>query len=113
MIEKNPDLVRRVATGVARGWVAGAKDREGAIAAVTKRDRLLKPATELARMNWVIDRLIQTPAVKENGIGHVSADRMIKGIAVLKEGFQLSTTPALDQVYDSRFVPAAADRKFS
>jgi NitT/TauT family transport system substrate-binding protein len=113
MVEKNPDLVRRVATGVARGWVAGAKDREGAIAAVTKRDRLLKPATELARMNWVIDRLIQTPAVKENGIGHVSPDRMTKGIAVLKEGFQLSTTPALDQVYDSRFVPAAADRKFS
>ena len=113
MIEKNPDLVRRVATGVARGWVAGAKDREGAIAAVTKRDRLLKPATELARMSWVIDKLIQTPAVKEHGIGHVSAERMTKGIAVLKEGFQLPTLPVLEQVYDSRFLPPAADRKFS
>ncbi|HEY0568497.1 MAG TPA: ABC transporter substrate-binding protein [Xanthobacteraceae bacterium] len=113
MIQKNPDLVRRVATAVARGWVAGAKDREGAIAAVTKRDRLLKPATELARMNWVIDKLIQTSAVKENGIGHVSAERMTKGITVLKEGFQLASLPALDEVYDSRFLPPAADRKFS
>jgi NitT/TauT family transport system substrate-binding protein len=113
MIEKSPDLVRRVATGVARGWVAGAKDRDGAIAAVTKRDRLLKPATERARMDWVIDRLIQTPAVKENGIGYVSTERMTKGIAVLKDGFQLATLPALDQVYDSRFIPPAADRKFS
>jgi NitT/TauT family transport system substrate-binding protein len=112
MIEKNPDLVRRVALATARAWVAGAKDRDGAIAAVAKRDRLLKPATELARMSWVIDKLIMTPAVKENGIGHVSTERMTKGIAVLKEGFQLAAAPALDQVYDSRFLPPAADRKF-
>jgi NitT/TauT family transport system substrate-binding protein len=112
LIEKNPDLVRRVALASARAWVAGAKDRDGAIAAVTKRDRLLKPATELARMSWVIDKLIMTPAVKENGIGFINTERMNKGMGVLKEGFQLSAVPTLDQVYDPRFLPPAADRKF-
>jgi len=112
-IEKNPDLVRRVALAVARAWVAAARERDAAIAAVTKRDRLLKAATERLRMDWVIDRLILTPSVRQNGLGHVSAERMTKGIAVLKEGFGLAKAPSLDQVYDGRFLPPPADRKFA
>jgi len=112
-IEKNPDLVRRVALGTARAWVAAARDRDAAIAAVTRRDRLLRPATERHRMDWVIDRLILTPAVRQNGLGHVSPERMTKGIGVLKDGFGLAAAPSLDQVYDGRFLPPLADRKFA
>jgi NitT/TauT family transport system substrate-binding protein len=111
VLQKNPDLVRRVALGVARAWVAAARDRDAAIAAVTKRDRLLKAATERQRMDWVIDRLIRTPEVRQNGIGHIDAERMTRGIGVLKEGFGLAAAPALAQVYDGRFLPSAADRK--
>ena len=50
VVESNPDLVRRVAVAVARSWGAAANDRAGAIAAVTKRDGLLKAETERARM---------------------------------------------------------------
>jgi NitT/TauT family transport system substrate-binding protein len=113
MIEKNPDLVRRVATGVARSWVASARDRAAAINAVVKRDRLLNPETERKRMDWVIDRLILTPAVRANGIGHIDQERMKKGIAVLKDGFQIATMPTFEQIYDTRFLPSAADRKFT
>jgi NitT/TauT family transport system substrate-binding protein len=112
-IEKNPDLVRRVALGVARAWVTAARERDAAIAAVTKRDRLLRPATERQRMDWVIDRLILTPAVRQNGLGYVDPERMAKGLGVLKEGFSLASLPSLDQVYDRRFLPPLADRKFS
>lgn len=112
-IEKNPDLVRRVATAVARAWVASARDRAAAINAVAKRDRLLNPSTERKRLDWVIDRLILTPSVRANGLGYIDAARMTKGIGVLKDGFQLATAPTLEQVYDGRFLPPIADRKFA
>ena len=111
MVEKNPDLVRRVAIAVARSWAAAAKDRAAAIAAVTKRDGLLKAGTERARMDWVLDKLVLTPNVRQNGISHMDAQRMARGINVLKEGFQLSSAPTMEQIYDSRFLPPANDRK--
>lgn len=113
VLQKNPDLVRRVAAATARTWVAGNKDRPAAIAAVMKRDRLLKQDTELARMSWVYDKLILTPAVKQNGLGHIDTARVTNGINVLKEGFNLAQAPTLEQVYDGRFLPPVADRKFA
>jgi NitT/TauT family transport system substrate-binding protein len=112
-LEKNPDLVRRMAIAVARSWAAAAKDRAGAINAVTKRDGLLKATTERARMDWVLDHLVLTPNVRQNGIGNMDAQRMERGINLLKEGFQLATAPTMDQIYDSRFLPPAADRKLA
>jgi NitT/TauT family transport system substrate-binding protein len=112
MIASKPDLVRRVAMAVARSWVAGARDREAAIAAVTKRDGLLRAANERQRMDWVIDRLILTPAVRENGLGYFDPERMRKGLGVLAEGFQLATAPTFEEVYDGRFLPPSSDRKF-
>jgi NitT/TauT family transport system substrate-binding protein len=113
LIEKNPDLVRRLALAVARGWVASAKDRAAAINAVTKRDGLLKATTERARMDWMIDRLVLTPNVQKNGLGWMDSQRMERGLTVLKEGFQLTAAPTMDQIYDDRFLPPAADRKIA
>jgi len=110
VLEQNPDLVRRCAIAVARSWAAAAKDRAAAINAVTRRDGLLKASTERARMDWVLDHLVLTPNVRQNGIGNMDAQRMARGINILKEGFQLATAPTMDQIYDSRFLPPANDR---
>src|SRR6478735_5057181 len=100
VVEKNPELVRRVALAVA-------------ISAVTKRDGLLKAETERARMDWVLDKLVLTPNVRQNGIGNMNQERMERGINVIKEGFQLTTAPTMEQIYDGRFLPPAADRKLA
>ena len=99
-----------MALAVARSWVASARDRAGAIAAVTKRDRLLIPATERLRMDWVIDKLVMTPSVRANGLGYAEPTRLARGIEVLKQGFQLATPPTVAQVFDDRFLPPVADR---
>src|SRR5262245_45084239 len=111
VLEGNPELVKRVAVAVARSWGATAKNRAAAISAVTKRDGLLKADTERARMDWVLDRLVLTPNVRQNGIGNMDAQRMARCINVLKEGFQLPSAPTMEQIYDPRFLPPAADRK--
>jgi NitT/TauT family transport system substrate-binding protein len=113
MIAKNPDLVRRVALGVARAWVAADRDRKAAIASVTKREKLLRPDIELRRMSWVIDRLIKTDEVKKNGIGYIEESRLTNGLKVLAEGFKMPKTPTVKDIYDGRFLPPAADRQFA
>jgi NitT/TauT family transport system substrate-binding protein len=74
---------------------------------------LLRPETELARMSWVIDRLIKTPAIKQNGLGFIEEDRLVQGLKVLGEGFKLPKPVSVGEIYDGRFLPPAADRKFS
>ncbi len=113
IIQKNPDLVRRVAIASSRAMVAGAKDRDAAIAAVTKRDRLLDAKTERQRLDWVYDRLILTESVKKNGMGYVDPERMSRGLNLLAQGFQLSPAPTMATLFDDRFLPPLSDRKFA
>jgi NitT/TauT family transport system substrate-binding protein len=112
LIAKNPDLVRRMTLAVARAWVASARNRAAAIAAVTRRDRLLVSATEAARLDWVIDRLVLTPAVRQHGLGYAEPARLAEGIRVLQQGLQLAKVPTVAEVFDTRFLPPAAERMF-
>jgi NitT/TauT family transport system substrate-binding protein len=113
LIDKNPELVKRMALGCARAWVAADKDRQAAIAAVAKRERLLRPEVELARISWVLDRLIKTPEVKQNGIGFIDEKRMTDGMKILADGLKFTKPVAVGDIYDGRFLPPMADRKFS
>jgi NitT/TauT family transport system substrate-binding protein len=112
MIEKNPDLVKRVVAATAKVWIAGAKQRAEAINAVMKRDPLLDPKIERARLDFVYAKHVLTPRVLKGGLGQMDADRMAKGIALLKEGFDMPTTPTMDDVYDGRFLPPHKDLMF-
>jgi NitT/TauT family transport system substrate-binding protein len=111
-IAKHPDLVRRMTLAVARGWITSARDRAAAIAAVTRRDRLLVAATEKARLDWVLDRLVLTPSVRQHGLGHADPARLAAGIGVLKQGLQLAKPPSVAQVFDTDFLPPVAERMF-
>jgi NitT/TauT family transport system substrate-binding protein len=43
----------------------------------------------------------------------MNQERMERGINVIKDGFQLTTAPTMEQIYDGRFLPPAADRKLA
>lgn len=113
VIEKNPDLVRRVTAAVTEAWIYASKHKPEAIQAVVKREPLLKPQVELDRLGWVFDKLILTDNVKKNGLGAVSIPRVEHALTLIKEGFQLPVTPTVDQVYDGRFAPPEKDRKIA
>ena len=107
---RDPDLVRRMALAVARGWVAASGSRAAAIDAVVARNQLLDTPTELARLNWVYDKLILTANVRQNGLGAVSTDRIARAIGFIREGLNFSSAPTVEALYDPRFMPPAGDR---
>ncbi len=113
VIEREPDLVRRVVAAITESWIYGSAHREEAISAVTARERLLDPTVELARLSWVLDRLILTPNVKTNGLGSFEMPRLTDGIELIRRGFDFAKSPAVETVYDGRFMPPLKDRTFA
>jgi NitT/TauT family transport system substrate-binding protein len=111
MIEKEPDLCRRVALATARAWKASVKDPAATIATVVKREPLLQTKVEVARLEWVINKHVLTDNVRAHGLGNLDPARMAAGIAIIKEGFGLAAVPELSQYYDDRFLPDMAERK--
>jgi NitT/TauT family transport system substrate-binding protein len=110
MIKDKPDVVKRMALGIARSWVSASKNRDAAIDAVMKRDKLLNPKIERARMDWVIDRLIRTENVRKNGLGAFEMKRVEDSIAVLKDGLELPHAPTPQTLLNLDFMPPQSER---
>jgi NitT/TauT family transport system substrate-binding protein len=102
-----------VVAAITESWIYGSAHREDAINAVTARERLLDPTVELARLSWVLDRLILTPNVKTNGLGSFEMPRLMEGIELVRSGFDFAKSPAVETVYDGRFMPPLKDRTFA
>jgi NitT/TauT family transport system substrate-binding protein len=111
IIEKDPDLCRRVTLAVTRAWKGSAKDPDTTIAMIVKREALLQAKVEIERLKWVMNKHVLTENVRANGLGNLTPARMADGMSIIKEGFQLPSVPELSQYYDSRFLPDAAERK--
>jgi NitT/TauT family transport system substrate-binding protein len=113
VIAQNPDLVRRVAAATADAWIYGAGHRQDAIDQVVKREKLLDPGVELQRLSWIYDHHILTPNVKQNGLGSFDVATAKTAIGLIKDGYQLSRAPEIDEIYDGRFLPPLKDRTFA
>ncbi|WP_431284334.1 ABC transporter substrate-binding protein [Humitalea sp. 24SJ18S-53] len=111
VLQRSPDLARRMAIAITRCWLGAAQDPEGATDAVVRREPLSDRAVELARLKWVLDRLVLTPNVRANGLGTMNIERLRKGIEIIAEGFQIQTPPTVEQIFDGRFIPDAALRR--
>jgi NitT/TauT family transport system substrate-binding protein len=111
MVEKEPELCKRVALATARAWKASVKDPAATIATVVKREPLLQAKVEEARLRWVIDKHVLTDNARAHGMSFIDPARMDAGMAIIKEGFGLATAPALSQYYDGRFLPDPSELK--
>ncbi|MCK8784501.1 ABC transporter substrate-binding protein [Roseomonas sp. NAR14] len=111
VLARNPDLCRRMAVAVTRCWTGAARDPDGSIDSMMRREGLSDRNVERQRQQWVLDRLILTPNVRRNGIGAYDEARLRSGLAILAEGFQMQNPPTVEQVFDGRFIPDAALRR--
>jgi NitT/TauT family transport system substrate-binding protein len=110
-IENDPELVKGVAASVAKSWLQTAGHREAAIAGITRRDALADAAVELARLDWVLDRLVLTPNVRSNGLGTMDTARLQAGLKLVSEGFALPQPVAVEDIFDGRFMPPIDQRR--
>jgi NitT/TauT family transport system substrate-binding protein len=79
---------------------------------VVKTDPLTPADLELQRFKYLIDQLVATPATRAGGLGAYDEAKLKNTIKVIAEGFELPRVPEPGEIYDGRFLPPLADRKF-
>ncbi|MBV8537360.1 MAG: ABC transporter substrate-binding protein [Alphaproteobacteria bacterium] len=113
LIESNPDALRKAVDAAAKAWRDVARDPKVAIDALVKRDPLAKADLELERLTLLVNNQVITPNTKANGIGAADVKRLDEHIKLISEGYQLQRQPSRTDIYDDRFLPPLADRKFT
>ncbi|TPQ50642.1 sulfonate ABC transporter substrate-binding protein [Prosthecomicrobium hirschii] len=109
--EKNPEIVAAFVRATIAGLKDIAKDPDGAVPSLSKVDPLVKADLEKARLKFVLDRAMLTPSIKANGFGHVDPARMQKSIEVAAEAYALKVVPKPEDIYTTKFLPPADQRK--
>ncbi len=108
---KNPAAVKGFLKAMISAMRDVVKDPGSAVESVLKRNSVVTKPVELERLQMALAQNFITPAVKKNGFGGVEAAKLANNIAVQKDARNLKNPPAPDVVFDSSFLPPAADRK--
>jgi NitT/TauT family transport system substrate-binding protein len=108
---KNPKAVQGFLKAVMKGMQDTIKDPAMAVDSVIKRNQVVTKAVELERLQMALAQNFVTPAVKKDGFGGVTAAKLDKSIELLKVSLQLKNPPKGDALFDSSFLPSAAERK--
>jgi len=109
---EHPDAVKKFLIAFIKGLKETVKNPEAAVASVLKRNDVAKKEIELERLRMALKDNILTPEVKANGFGGVETERLDKSIEqiALTHDFKNGKPKAAD-IFDSSFLPPAAERK--
>jgi len=113
LIESNPDALRKAVDAAAKAWRDSVRNPKVAIDALVKRDPLAKADLELERLTLLVKNQVITPVTQAKGIGAVDVKRLDDHIKLIAEGYKLQKQPGRADIYDDRFLPPLADRKFT
>jgi len=110
-LAEKPDVVRRFVRASTRCWHEVMANPQQAAAELKRQFPLLEEGIEAERIVFIRDRLMVTPRTRAEGLGFLSADRVAQSIAMVKEGFELTTAPTVEQVFNPSVMPSAEERR--
>ena len=110
MLNKHPDKVKGMVWAINKAFWEVVANPDSGIDAVMRREPLLKRASEKARMMATLKHLIISPEMKKVGMGGIDPVRLKRSIKIVADAFKLKRTPAPDEVFQARFLPAMKDR---
>ncbi len=113
MIREKPQAVAGLVRAINKGLRDTIADPDAAIAALMKREPLLNKDLEKRRLMYTLKTIMLTPEVAANGFGDVSDARFARSFLQLKEAFDLQRVPTAAEVFDRRFLPPLAERRFA
>jgi NitT/TauT family transport system substrate-binding protein len=110
LVKDNPDAVKGFLRAINKSIKDAIKDPDAAIAAVQKREPLIKPVIERERFDATIANEMNHDEIAKIGFGDVDDARLSKSIDIIVKSKELPRTPALTEVFDRSFLPAKDDR---
>ncbi len=109
---EKPEVVKKFLVAFLKGLKETVKNPDASVASVLKRNDVAKKDVELERLKMALKDNILTPEVKTNGFGGVDAARLDKSIEQIAITYDFKNgKPKGADVFDSSYLPPAADRK--
>lgn len=110
LVKEHPEAVKGFVRALNHGIKDAIADPQAAIDAVVKREPLVKPVIERARLDATMTDEMSHPEIAKIGIGDISDERMTKAIEILVKAKELPRTPAVNEIFDRSFLPPLSER---
>jgi len=107
LIKDNPAAVRGLVAAINHGIEDTLKDPDAAVAAVVKREPLIKVAIERERLDATLKDEMSHPEIAKIGLGNVAMVRLRRSIDILVDAENLPRTPSADEIFTPAFLPPA------
>ena len=106
---EHPEVVKGLIEAINHGLEDSLKDPDAAIAAVVKREPLIKPAVEKERLEATLQDEMNSPEIAKIGLGNVDPVRLKKSIEILVQANKLPRTPEVSEIYTDKFMPPVSE----
>ncbi|MBE9138877.1 ABC transporter substrate-binding protein [Nodosilinea sp. LEGE 07088] len=111
-LEENPELVQ----GFLKAYIRGLQDTlvdptAGLDSVMAVGDDLMERDAEKLRLQIALDNLLVNDEVERIGLGEIDPERLKLSIDQTVNGFGLSSTPAVDEVFDGSYLPPLEERQ--
>jgi len=110
MVAEQGDKIKGFIRATIQGMKDVLADPKLGIAATKKKDPLIDEALEAERLDIAISSNIVTPDVLKNGVGNVTADRMVRSIDAVALAANLARKPAPADIFTDAYLPPQAER---
>jgi NitT/TauT family transport system substrate-binding protein len=110
LVKENPKAVAGLVRAINRGLVDSLKDIDASVAAVAKREALIKIPVEKERFIQTLKDEMNHPEIARIGLGNVDPERLKKSIDILVDASALPRTPAVSEIFTPAFLPDVNDR---
>jgi NitT/TauT family transport system substrate-binding protein len=108
---EHPDAVKGFLRAFLKGLKDTVKDPASAVDSVIRRNDVAKKDVELERLEMALHDNILTPEVMADGFGGVEEARLDKSIDQIALTYTFKAKPKGADMFDTSFLPPAADRK--
>jgi NitT/TauT family transport system substrate-binding protein len=109
-IKDNPKAVGGFVKALNRAIRDVIADPDSGMASVLKREPLLKREVEKEKLMHTLRNDMNHPETARLGLGDIDDSRLKRSIGIVVEANALPRTPAPNEVFDRRFLPAKAER---
>ncbi|WP_447553939.1 ABC transporter substrate-binding protein [Vreelandella sp. EE22] len=110
MVEEQPEAVAGLVRAINRAIQDVIEAPQDGIDALMEVEGFLNEQAEAQRLQFALDNLIISDESRELGFGAVDEARLARSIDTIVELYELTGTPAVDDVYSSEFLPPLEQR---
>jgi NitT/TauT family transport system substrate-binding protein len=112
LLADHPEAVEGLVAAIAKAMADVIANPSEGVDIIVATEPLSNPELELKRLEFALNNLIFSDESKANGIGAIDPERLDRSIAVIRDLYDLPTTPAASAVFNDAFLPAKELRAF-